>query len=149
MGSERDPFANFDRMRREMDELFGDVLDRGLRRRRRGFTPAVDVFHLEDPPRAVVQADLAGVQREDIELEVRGRELVLAGQRRPAEDAGGRTYQQLEIEHGPFRRVIGLGVDVDADGVRAVYANGMLRVELPVAPARPASRHVPITEDGR
>ncbi len=147
MGSDRDPFANFDRMRREMDELFGDVLDRGPRRRRRGFSPAVDVFHLADPPRAVVQADLAGVDRADIELEVRGRELVLAGVRRAAE-SDGRTYQQLEIEHGVFRRVVALGVDVDADAVKAVYVNGMLRVELPVLPAQRRSRHVPI-EGGR
>ena len=42
--SERDLFANFERMRREMDELFGDVFERtGLSRRRAGFSPAVDV----------------------------------------------------------------------------------------------------------
>ena len=44
MAPERDLFANFERMRREMDELFGDVFDRGLAPRRRGgFVPAVDV----------------------------------------------------------------------------------------------------------
>ena len=44
-----------------MDELFGDVLDRGLAPRRRGgFSPAVDVYYASDPPRAVVRADLAG-----------------------------------------------------------------------------------------
>ena len=60
MSSERDLFANFERMRREIDELFGDVFERsGLRGR--GFVPAVDVLYLDDPPRAVVRADLAGV----------------------------------------------------------------------------------------
>ena len=45
-----------------MDELFGDVLDRGLAPRRRGgFSPAVDVYYASDPPRAVVRADLAGI----------------------------------------------------------------------------------------
>ncbi len=78
---------------------------------------------------------------------MRGRELVLAGVRRAAE-SDGRTYQQLEIEHGVFRRVVALGVDVDADAVKAVYVNGMLRVELPVLPAQRRSRHVPI-EGGR
>jgi hypothetical protein len=43
---ERDLFANFDRMRREMDELFGDAFDRRLSPRRRGgFSPAVDVYY--------------------------------------------------------------------------------------------------------
>src|SRR3954465_15247153 len=106
MPPERDLFANFERMRREMDELFGDVFDRtGLAPRKRGgFSPAVDVFYEGDPPRAVVQAELAGIDPDELTLEIDGRELVLAGHRRP-DDAEGRVYQQLEIDFGPFRRV--------------------------------------------
>src|SRR3954452_9738175 len=111
MPSERDLFANFERMRREMDELFGDVFDRGLRPRRRGgFSPAVDVYYLADPPRAVVKAELAGVDPDEVAVEIRGRELVLAGVRR-AERSDGRAYQQVEIERAQFQRVIALGVD--------------------------------------
>ena len=146
--SERDLFANFERMRREMDELFGDVFDRGLGPRRRGgFVPAVDVYYVGNPPRAVVRADLAGIDPAQLELEIRGRELILGGQRlAPASDQE-RLYQQLEIEHGPFRRVVALGADVDADAARATYEDGMLVVELPIAaPADP--RTVPI-EPGR
>jgi HSP20 family protein len=104
---EGDLFANFERMRREMDELFGGVLDRGLggRVRRVGFEPAVDV---------------------------RGRELVLAGSR-PAGDAEGRAYQQVEIGTGPFRRVVPLGAEVLVDQAKATYHDGILRVELPLA----------------
>src|SRR3954471_17279745 len=63
MAPECDLFANFERMRREMDELFGDVFDRtGLAPARRGgFSPAVDGFYQGEPPRAVVQAELAGI----------------------------------------------------------------------------------------
>jgi HSP20 family molecular chaperone IbpA len=64
---ERDLFANFERMRREIDELFGDVFERtGFRGR--GFSPSVDVYYTDDPPRAVVKADLAGVLIEDVAL---------------------------------------------------------------------------------
>jgi HSP20 family protein len=142
--SERDLFANFERMRREMDELFGDVFDRGMAARRRGgFVPAVDVYYVGKPPRAVVRADLAGIDPAHLELEIRGRELILGGQRlAPASDQE-RLYQQLEIEHGPFRRVVPLGADVDAESARATYEDGMLVVELPIAaPADP--RSVPI-----
>ena len=131
-----------------MDELFGDVFDRGLGPRRRGgFVPAVDVYYVGNPPRAVVRADLAGIDPAQLELEIRGRELILGGQRlAPASDQE-RLYQQLEIEHGPFRRVVALGADVDADNARATYEDGMLVVELPIAaPADP--RTVPI-EPGR
>ena len=63
---------------------------------------------------------------------------MLAGQRRPPADGGERVYQQLEIEHGPFRRVVSLGAEVDADAARARYENGLLIVELPIRPAPPA-----------
>ena len=145
MGPERDLFANFERMRREMDELFGDVFDRtGLAPRRRGgFSPAVDVFYEGDPPRAVVHAELAGIDPAEIGLEIQGRELVLAGHRRPAE-AEGRVYQQLEIEHGPFQRTIALGAEVIAEQARATYEDGILRVELPLADVESQTRSVPI-----
>ena len=121
--------------------------DRLTPRRHDGFMPAVDVYYAGDPPRAVVRADLAGIDPGEVELEIRGRELVLAGHRRPPADGAERVYQQLEIEHGPFRRVVALGADVDADAARATYEDGMLVVELPIAaPADP--RTVPI-EPGR
>jgi HSP20 family protein len=144
MRDEHDLFANFERMRREMDELFGDVFGHALTPRSRGaFTPAVDVFYEDDPPRAVVHAELPGIDPDEIGLEVDGRELVLSGHRR-APGAQGRLYQQLEIEHGPFRRTIALGADVVADQARASYRDGILVVELPLARREAVARSVPI-----
>ena len=119
MRPERDLFANFERMRREMDELFGDVFGPGL----------------------------AGVDIDEIGLEIEGRELVLAGHRRPT-DSDGRVYQQLEIDFGPFRRVIPLGADVVADQAKATYRDGILRVELPLAEPEKRIRQVPIEVEG-
>jgi len=150
MAPDRDIFANFERMRREMDELFGDAFGRtGLAPRGRGFSPPVDVFYIGDPPRAVVKAELAGIDPSELSLEIQGRELILAGLRRPAESQEGRVYQQLEIEHGPFRRVIELGADVRGEDARATYEDGILRVELPLQPsARPPARSVPVETSG-
>jgi HSP20 family protein len=140
VASDRDLFANFERMRREMDELFGDMLGGAGRG---AFSPAVDVYYLSDPPRAVVRAEIAGANAAEIELAIRGRELILAG-RRDAPDAGEeRIYQQLEVRHGLFRRVVALGADVDPDRARASYEDGILTVELPIA-APKGSRTVPI-----
>jgi HSP20 family protein len=130
--SERDLFANFERMRREMDELFGDVFGRRAIGSRRGFTPRVDVFYCGEPPRAVVKADLAGMDISEIGLEIRGRQLLIAGER-SAHEGEGRLYQQIEIEHGPFRRVVELGADVVAGEAKATYDDGMLSVEIPLA----------------
>jgi HSP20 family protein len=143
--SQRDLFANFERMRREMDELFGDVLERRRGLRGRGFSPRVDVYYTDDPPRAVVKVDLAGVDPADVALEIRGRQLMIAGERRPTE-AGGRLYQQIEIENGPFRRVVELGADVVPDKASASYVDGVLQVEIPLAEPEQSVRRVPISD---
>jgi HSP20 family protein len=143
--SQRDLFANFERMRREMDELFGDVFERRRGLRGRGFVPRVDVYYTDDPPRAVVKVDLAAVDPADVALDIRGRQLVIAGERRPTE-AGGRLYQQIEIEHGPFRRVVELGADVVAEEASASYVDGVLQVEIPLAEPDQSIRRVPISE---
>ena len=143
--SERDLFANFERMRREMDQLFGDVLGRGgMARRRAGFLPAVDVAYANDPPRAIVTAELAGIDPAEIEIEIEGRKLLLSGSRRPVESRTD-IYQQVEIARGQFRRVIELGADVRGEEAKATYEDGMLRIELPLA-RQPGAKPVPISK---
>ena len=145
MPRQRDPFANFERMRREMDELFGSVWQRpaGLARRSRGFSPRVDIYYCGEPPKAIVRADLAGIKLSEVSLEVSGRELVIAGER-AIQETEGRVYQQVEIDSGPFRRVVELGAEVDAEAAMATYDDGILRVELPLAEPEDNTRRVPI-----
>jgi HSP20 family protein len=142
--SQRDLFEGFERMRREMDELFGEAFEGRRRLRGRGFSPRVDVYYTDKPPRAVVKVDLAAVDPADVALEIRGRQLVIAGERRP--EAGERLYQQIEIEHGPFRRIVELGADVVADEASASYLDGVLQVEIPLAAPEQSVRRVPISE---
>jgi HSP20 family protein len=142
--SQRDLFEGFERMRREMDELFGEAFESHRRLRGRGFTPRVDVFYTDKPPRAVVRVDLAAVDPADVALEIRGRQLVIAGERRPTQEAGNRLYQQIEIENGPFRRIVELGTDVVADEATASYVDGVLQVEIPLAEPKQSARRVPI-----
>ena len=148
MTPSRDLFANFERMRRDIDELFGDVFERSTGLRGRGFSPSVDVYYVDGPPRAVVRAELAGVDIEDVALEIRGRRLLIAGERRPSK-AEGRLYQQIEIEHGPFRRLVELGADVEPEEARASYEDGVLGGEVPLARRAEHTRRVPIEEAGR
>jgi HSP20 family protein len=145
---QRDPFANFARMRREMDQLLGDVWERAgyAPRRESGFSPRVDVYYCGEPRKAVVKADIGGVSLEEVNLEVSGRELVISGLR-SAQESEGRVYQQVEIDSGPFRRVVELQADVDAERAKATYEDGILRVELPLRERSRTPRRVPIERD--
>src|SRR5436853_7592519 len=142
MPPERDLFANFERMRREIDELFGDVFDRsGLGSGGRTFTPEVDVYYCGQPARAIVKAELAGVDIDEVSLEIRGRQLIIAGERR-AQEASNRLYQQIEIAHGPFRRVVELGADVEAERASATYEDGILLIEIPLVPQEDQAKRI-------
>jgi HSP20 family protein len=145
---QRDLFANFARMRREMDQLLGDAWERAgyAPRRESGFSPHVDVYYCGSPRKAIVKADLAGVSLEEVNLEIVGRELVITGSR-SGQESEGRVYQQIEIDSGPFRRVVELQADVDAEQARATYEDGILRIELPLRERAQATRQVPIERE--
>src|ERR687893_2642921 len=143
MAPERDLFANFERMRREIDELFGDVFERTGLAPSRAFTPEVDVYYCGQPPRAIVKVAIAGIDPDDVSLEIRGRQLVIAGERR-AQEAEGRLYQQIEIGHGPFKRAVELSADVDAERASASYDDGIMRIEIPLAQHEESARRIRI-----
>lgn len=147
MASSRDLFLNFDRMRREMDQLFGDLWERAGSvnpGRESRFAPRVDVYYCgDDPPRAVVKVDLAGVDKDAVAVEVSGRTLTISGER-AVQETEGRVYQQLEIATGPFVRRVELSADVKAEDAKATYEQGMLRIELPLARSESPARQVPV-----
>ena len=149
---ERDLFANFERMRREMDQLFGDWPGRGLiGTQSSGFSPKTDLYYRGadssgTPQMAVVKVDLAGVDLGAVAIEISGRELVISGER-PVQETEGRVYQQVEIDSGPFRRTVELQVDVDPERAKATYEDGILRIELPLREQAETSRRVPIERD--
>ncbi|HZA59753.1 MAG TPA: Hsp20/alpha crystallin family protein [Solirubrobacterales bacterium] len=151
MTSKRDPFADFARMRRDMDALLGDFWNESGYRARRpqtAFIPRLDLYYCgEDAPeRAVIKMELPGVDVDAVSIEVQGRTLIVSGER-PVRETEGRTYQQVELPSGPFRRVVELSVDVAADEAQATYEDGLLRIELPVRTQRGA-RQVPIERAG-
>ncbi len=148
MARQRTLLVNIERMRREMDELLSEGWGAAVPAHRQGggFSPRVDVYYAHEGEReaiAVVTVDLAGVGADAVGLEVSGRTLVVSG-RRPVRETEGRAYQQVEIPTGAFRRLIELGVDVDAEQARATFEDGLLRVELPVRRPDRTAHSVPI-----
>ncbi|HVD87232.1 MAG TPA: Hsp20/alpha crystallin family protein [Solirubrobacterales bacterium] len=142
---QRDLFADFARMRREMDQMLGDSWSRTryVSRRSTGFSPNVDVYYCGEPQRAIVKVDLAGIDLSEVGIEVSGRHLAIVGERQ-IQETEGRVYQQIEIPSGQFRRVIELQVEVDAENASASYQDGILRIELPLRDPSETTRTVPI-----
>jgi HSP20 family protein len=116
---------------------------RYVTRRSSGFSPNVDVYYCGEPQRAIVKVDLAGVELNQVGIEVSGRHLAISGERQ-VQEAEGRVYQQIEIPSGRFRRVVELQVEVDADRAVATYEEGILRIELPLRDPSETTRRVPI-----
>lgn len=153
---ERDLFANFERMRREMDQLFGDWPGRSLvGARASGFSPKVDLYYCggdesgsrrRGAQRAIIKVDLAGIDLGDVNIEISGRELMISGQR-PVQETEGRVYQQVEIDSGPFRRIIELQAAVDPERAKATYEDGILRIDLPLRDEAETARRVPIERE--
>jgi HSP20 family protein len=104
--------------------------------------PPCDVYQTES--HVVVLMDIAGIPDEEIELEVDGRRLIISGERKPlGSDSSRRSYSQMEITTGPFRRELFLPAEVDAENSEAVYHSGILKITLPIS--RPATgRHLRI-----
>jgi HSP20 family protein len=108
-----------------------------------GFRPQVDCFRTEDPASLHLVVELPGVDPATVELVAAGRTIFLAGTReRPP--APGARYHQMEIDYGPFQRRIELPEDVDVARAEAHYDAGMLRIDLPLAPAPAPQERVAI-----
>ena len=126
-----DPFAELEqlseRMRRMLDQTFGGA--GGESQAPRGWTPAVDLEETDDA--YVVEADLPGVKREDVDVELMGTELTIAGECRQGERSG--TMRRQTRRTGRFEYRVVLPDHVDPDRVDASLADGVLTVRVPKA----------------
>jgi HSP20 family protein len=131
-------------LREEIDELFADLWQVSrLGGLRRGFRPQLDCFLTEDPAAFTVIVDIAGVDPARVSVTTAEGALVISGERSRA-DCGGRTYQQMEIEYGPFQRVVQLPQDADTSQAEATYEQGLLRIVIPIAQREARPMPVPI-----
>lgn len=137
MGKRRD-------LRDEIDELFGDLWQISrMSGRRRGFRPQVDSFRTEDPPTFTVIVEIAGIDPDQVNVTASEGALVISGERR-REPCEGRVFQQIEIEYGPFERLVHLPEEVDLTQAEARYDRGRLTIEIPIAVKATAPQPVPI-----
>lgn len=119
-----DPFADLNRMQREVERNFF-----GPRGRQADFAPAVDVH--EDAEQLVLRAELPGVKREDIDIQLDANVLTLKGERKlEQEETEGRRYHRIERSYGTFVRQFQLPTNVDGTKIDAQFADGILTLRI-------------------
>ena len=91
------------------------------------WAPAVDVLETEDA--YLIFAELPGVRRDEIQLQVRDRRLEISGRRQTLGE--NRNFLRMERSYGPFRRAFDLGAPVEVDAISAAFEAGVLRVLVP------------------
>ncbi|MBI5397079.1 MAG: Hsp20/alpha crystallin family protein [Verrucomicrobia bacterium] len=122
----------WDRIQQEVEKMLPDALgfSAGGRNASQGqWIPNADVY--ETPELLVVKMEVAGIRKEDLEVTLSERMLVVRGTRPDPCRHGKCSFRQMEIEYGPFERRIVIPRSVDPQRVTASYSNGFLRIELP------------------
>jgi len=112
------------------------------------WVPNTDICEREDS--VVVRVEVAGVPADRLEILVEEESLIIRGVREnPAlgETAAGYRFRQLEIEYGPFQRVIPLPFAVDAERAEARLRHGILEIRLPRSLAAEQTIDVVVEED--
>jgi HSP20 family protein len=114
-------------------EQFFTELDRGFTSAGRAntYVPAVDV--VEDKDAYVLRAELPGVARENINVEVKDNHLVLSGKKEAVQRGEEGKYRYVESRSGSFSRSFELPRNVKADAIEATFKDGALSLRIPKA----------------
>jgi HSP20 family protein len=143
-----DPFAMFDDMQREMMQLWNQTwpftsMPRFQPTRRswqmptQQWMPTVDVYEQDNS--LVVKAELPGVKKEDIDVELEQGDLVIRGQRRSEQEVRDENYYRSERSFGSFYRRLPLPEGVKPNQINASFNDGVLEIHIP----KPAEQQQP------
>lgn len=94
--------------------------------------PQLDIYETKD--KIFVVAELAGVEKDNLELEINPRAMRIFGKRMPLPPASNGRYRLAEIQYGQFERVLYMRTPINTDTVTARYKDGFLHVEMEKMP---------------
>jgi len=94
----------------------------------RAWKPPMDICETTDD--IIIRAEVAGVDKEKLEVEINSRAVKIFGTRKEQSRDENATYRLAEIQYGKFERVLYLPAPIDTDNVSTSYANGFLEVRL-------------------
>jgi HSP20 family protein len=122
-----DPFREMTQVQNQFNRL----VDQMWGGRQESWLPAVDVFDRKDA--VVLKAELAGMNPDDIEIEVEDNVLTIKGERKFEERVDDERYYRVERRYGNFQRSLALPQGVRPEEIAAAYDDGILTVTVPKA----------------
>jgi HSP20 family protein len=125
------PFSEMSNLQREMNRMFDSFMrmpdeEEGFRGT---WSPEIDIKETADA--IVIQADLPGMKKDEIKLQIRDNTLQISGEKKMQEEKKGETYHRVERVYGSFRRTFTLPTMVDSSKIQAIYKDGVLHLTLP------------------
>jgi HSP20 family protein len=129
-----DPARDFDTLQTDANRLFDAFFGGTANGVTRRWVPPMDLVETDE--HLVLRADLPGLDRDDVEVEVKDGVLTIAGERRAEQEDNSNGYHRVERAHGRFSRSLSLPQGVDAGQVQADFDKGVLEVRIP----KPAER---------
>ncbi|HJO63477.1 MAG TPA: Hsp20/alpha crystallin family protein [Desulfobacterales bacterium] len=92
------------------------------------WSPQMDIY--ETPDEIVILAEIAGVQKEDLDIEINSKAVKIYGHRYQIPRVENTTYRLAEIQYGKFERILFLPTPIDTDKVSASFLDGLLQIQL-------------------
>ncbi len=129
-----DPFTEMDKMQERMHRIFEDSFSKGLTdktisRVYAAFEPNISINQKDNA--YIIKVDLPGMDKSSIGIEVKGRELVLSGERKEEENRQDKGFYRQELSYGTFSRSILLPEDAKTNQITSEYKNGVLTITIP------------------
>ena len=126
-----DPARELDSLQSEFNRLFDSFLGNGVRAdvRARRWVPAMDLVETDD--HLVLKADLPGMSKEDVNLEIKDNVLTVSGERKAEHEKKADGYYRIERAFGGFSRSLTLPQGVDTSAINADFTDGVLEVRIP------------------
>ncbi len=90
--------------------------------------PVVDMYDEDD--KVVIKAELPGMDKKDIAIDVKDQVLTLSGERTYDNEVKEENYYRRERAYGKFQRAFSLPADVDSDKIKADFKDGLLEIEV-------------------
>ncbi|MCF8019838.1 MAG: Hsp20/alpha crystallin family protein [Vallitaleaceae bacterium] len=99
---------------------------------------------VENKSNVIVKAELPGLTKEDISIDLKESVLTLSGEKKVEDNEPDARYHRTEISYGSFQRSFHLNVDVDVENIDAVFENGILTITLPKAVVKESKKTIEI-----